>query len=1498
MSGDVFISHASQDDAFVKELREALESHAITVWVDSRNLRGGAKLQPEIDAAIERARQVIVVLSPNTVNSPWVRKEIAKAMEVEKQRAGEGYRVIPLLLPGIEPSALDLWFDVEPVGKPIETEPGGVSVALPAILAALGKQLPTDFQPIKETAQQPVEELILKLTDTKIHEEGGKRRARATATLVYEPADKSAREVESKRRFIFTAPHGVIEAEDIRWYLEEYYLWPIGVFQERAARIETQLPQWGQDLFQAAFASPVAQVALNAWQQAKADGERRFSVFVDSELPEGAGDAEQAIAREAASELLSLPWELLHDGRGFLFHGKHPVLVRRRLPNRLSMEVRPTALPIRVLLVSPRPEEDNRIGYIDHRISAKPLIEAVESLGELVTVSMLEPPTFAALEEALKKAADAKQPFDVIHFDGHGVYDREHGLGALCFEAPNQETILEKRKMESIDAAKLAEVIRDHRIPLVFLEACQSAKTEDDPTASVAAKLLEEGVTSIVAMSHSVLVETAHRFVRAFYHELAQGKRIGAAMIAGQRELHRDTVRGKVMGAGELRLQDWFVPVLYQEAQDPQLITALLPKDVQQLQAKQRRLSLGELPDLPHEFQGRSRELLALERLLHREPYTVVRGQGGAGKTTLAIELARWLVRTRRFRRAAFVSLEQYTDARGVLDSIGRQLLPEGESWSVAQFPDLQQALQPVERALRDRATIIVLDNLESVLPISLESGLQTESPSSSESSEQAEGASSLESRLQAERSSSSDERPPEGGTPNTTPDAITELFALCRKLLDADPATRIVFTSRESLPAPFDNKRREIALGALSRTDAIALVAEVMKQEGLIPKSEDPGGDPQEITDLVEAVNRHARALVLLAREVARTGVRATTENLHQLMAELDKKYPGNRENSLYASVELSLRRLSPETRAQIKPLAVFHGGAQINVLGLMLGAEIETVQNIAKQLIDVGLAEDIGYGHLRLDPALPPYLLREMKAAEQEEARARWAKAMSQLTRFLYEQHFKDAELSARLTLLELLNLMALLQWIQDKATPEDVVGLAQRVEALLANLGRPQAFMQATRVREQAAQDLLEWSHARYLTESANIDRMLERGDLPSAYEAAQQLLQRCLTAGEDSYQDAEYDIAMAHFRLGRVLKKGGAAEAALSLLTEAQQRFQALADAGDIAAERMASGAITENADCLSDLGRWDEAAAAYEEAIRRFEKLDDRRWIAVNKGQLGTVCMLQGRYAEALESYAEARVIFESLGEPKSVAAIWHQIGMVHKNAKQFEQAERANRQSLAIKVQQRDLAGEASSLNELGNLYDAMGRLEEAVKCFQQAADISFKLQGQRYEGFARNNLADTLIKLQRYDEARHELNRAIECKKPYGHAAHLWSTWMILHNLEQATGNQQAAAQARQQAIESYVAYRHAGGQSMEPGAQLCAFAAQAISQGETTELEQALAQLSGAESTPPSGKLLLSNLQAILRGSRDTALADDPNLDYQDAVELQLLLEALNSQ
>lgn len=75
--------------------------------------------------------------------------------EVEQRRKDEGYRVVPLLLPGVELSAPGLWFDDEPVGVKVQVTAGGLSEALPALLAALGERLPDDRQRIVEVAPPP-----------------------------------------------------------------------------------------------------------------------------------------------------------------------------------------------------------------------------------------------------------------------------------------------------------------------------------------------------------------------------------------------------------------------------------------------------------------------------------------------------------------------------------------------------------------------------------------------------------------------------------------------------------------------------------------------------------------------------------------------------------------------------------------------------------------------------------------------------------------------------------------------------------------------------------------------------------------------------------------------------------------------------------------------------------------------------------------------------------------------------------------------------------------------------------------------------------------------------------------------------------------------------------------------------------------------------------------------------------------------------------------------
>ncbi len=1451
----LFISHSSKDDHFVRALRLALADYGQDGWIDSRELRGGDPLWPVIETAIGDASAFVIVVSTDALQSTWAGKELRHALKLQKKRGRDEFPVIPLLLNGTSLGVLEDDFGEEPKYISVSSAAGGIEAKIDDILVALGLREPSDVAPTPQPKAEPLEELVLELTDLKFHEQDGVRRASAHARLVYEPATQGQREVASAQSWRFIAPIGPIEAGELRWYLEKYAIWPSEPFRDRARKVEESLVKWGQLLHEAALPEAHTANVMNAWARIDGLAGRRFSVQVDATLEAGSPAAEVETARESATLLLGLPWELLHDGRAFLFQGAKPVRVRRRLPNTRDLDVPVVATPIRILLVTARPEDEN-CGYIDHRASALPLVEVMEALGGLVHLHVLDPPTLTALREELDRARRIREPYHVVHFDGHGVYDRRAGLGGLCFEDPQDAGRLEKRRHVTVYTSELGPLLSEHRIPLVFLEACQTAQAEK-ASESVASELLKVGVASVVAMSHSVLVETARRFVEAFYDALARGARVGEAMLDGQRTLKDDNFRGRIFGAGELRLEDWFVPVLFQEKDDPQLFLSTPSRRTQDDILTALTNHLGELPAEPETgFIGRSRELLALQRLLRREGqarYAVVRGQGGEGKTALAAEFARWMVRSQQIHRAAFVSVETHSNQRAVIDAIGRQIVKK--EFSAAG--DLEESIKEVERVLTEQPALLVVDNMESILL-----------PPYVETSE----ALSEEARHE-----------------------LDAILKLCRRL-NAKGGTRLVFTSREALPAPFDAERQRRELQQLDREDAVKLVERALNREAAGAGAASDAAR-ESIEQLVEAVHGHARTLALLAPALRSRGVDATRQSLVELMAGMERKFPGSREQSLFASVELSLRRMSPANREKARVLGVFHGAVDLDVLRVMMQWEVEDVGSFAGELIATGLATPNRYNHLTLNPALCPYLRAELGSEERESLSARWVEAMRGYAEFLVQQRSGKIEIAATLTVLELPNLFALLEQVQRAGDAEATIGLATSLFRLLQNAGKPRLLERVAQIRDTAEAELGEsWNHASFQAQRTRIEQQLSDRRFREALDGAQHLLQRARAMGETAYPWADFDLAGACITLARVLKTAGRSEQALPLLEESQERFEAVGrDRSNRAAEGMASACVTERGDCLRDLGRLDEAAAAYEEGIRRDDKRGDDRSVAVGKGQLGTVRLLQRRYEEALEAYEEARERFTRLDEPGTVAATWHQTGSVYQEIGQPEAAEDAYRKSLAIEVRLGNVAGQASTLNQLGNLYDdVLGRPEEAVAFYRQAADKYVELEDEANEGGARNNLGSALRTLRRLDEARQEIRRAIECDERFGHASEPWKTWSILAEIETDAGNATAAEEAKQKAIEGYFAYRRDGGENHYPDGRVCLAVTQRLLAGDRSSATSFLQELA---TNPEAARLLrfIQALQAVVAGSRDRTLADAPDLNYRMTAEILFLIETL---
>jgi hypothetical protein len=87
----VFISYGHDDKKFVQKMAGELAKDNFESWWDFDALKGGHDWQKEIQQGIKRCDFFLVVLTPQSVESEWVNKEITYANEYKK-------KIIPIRL--------------------------------------------------------------------------------------------------------------------------------------------------------------------------------------------------------------------------------------------------------------------------------------------------------------------------------------------------------------------------------------------------------------------------------------------------------------------------------------------------------------------------------------------------------------------------------------------------------------------------------------------------------------------------------------------------------------------------------------------------------------------------------------------------------------------------------------------------------------------------------------------------------------------------------------------------------------------------------------------------------------------------------------------------------------------------------------------------------------------------------------------------------------------------------------------------------------------------------------------------------------------------------------------------------------------------------------------------------------------------------------------------------------------------------------------------------
>ncbi len=249
-------------------------------------------------------------------------------------------------------------------------------------------------------------------------------------------------------------------------------------------------------------------------------------------------------------KLALLPWEFLYDpdsGEYLCFSSSTPLV--RYVDLRRPIEQLPVTPPLRILGMVASPTDLPQLDVEHEKRLVEEAIKVLQGKG-LVELTWLEEQTWSALQEAMWGG-----PWHIFHFVGHGDFEPNSGEGRVAFS--NETTGYQ----EVLAARHLARLLDDHHdLRLAFLNSCEGAKgSEGDPFSGTAATLVRRGVPAVLAMQYQITDKAAIAFSRAFYHAVANGLPVDAAVAAARTAVSINNTL------------EWGTPVLYMRSPDGHL---------------------------------------------------------------------------------------------------------------------------------------------------------------------------------------------------------------------------------------------------------------------------------------------------------------------------------------------------------------------------------------------------------------------------------------------------------------------------------------------------------------------------------------------------------------------------------------------------------------------------------------------------------------------------------------------------------------------------------------------------------------------------------------------------------------------------------------------------------------------------------------------------------------------------------------------------------------
>jgi tetratricopeptide (TPR) repeat protein len=976
----------------------------------------------------------------------------------------------------------------------------------------------------------------------------------------------------------------------------------------------------------------------------------------------------------------STPFSLCHEH----FHLVHSI--ESGLSGFQKSAIEASAPPLKILFVSALPvdlPDEERL--IELEREQELLISAVGELisRQKVVVEFLDIATLEEIEKSLREGQH-----QVVHFSGHGAHreDSLHDSGVLYLED-------ELGRIKAVTGQELAKTLTKFSfIRLVVLSACETARADES---GVAGALLKAGIPAVLGMRYTVGDEAATRFTSSFYQDICAGKSLDYAMFSARNMIYdadMEKIKARKKQDGDsLLVTEWMTPFLFQSQNIRQLLDHNKEHtDIHSFFHKPQNPLVKGAKYIGRGFVGRHKEILNLYRLFREGHRSIcIYGQGGTGKTTLALRFAH------HFEKGAFriIRFDNAITEESILSHLAEAASPSlGEGIkNFVQSPDYDPIAKLnllIEDFLSKQKIIIVFDNFEE-----------------NQIAQQGEERKSQSGKVyQREIHSES---------------LKAFLVHLCNNV---KKSSYILFTTRYLFSEP---AIAPLNLGEMRFSDSFKLLN---RFEKLVQLS------TPEKRQIHQKLGGHPRALELLESCVSHEDIGWVS--VAQRFQEVE-----DQEINQYLFLDMLWNQLTDNDKTALKGASIFRGLTAPEGLMAVINLNQETIKKYLKSLNALSLIylETKQFYIYRLTATF----VQKTKMAENEIISFHVKAA----------KYFEGIEIDeGKHSLLDLLearwHYLQCNEWQNAAAFTCEIIGylyprgyLQLSFELLFGVVGRNRDIDEKTCANLYRLRGILISKLGNYDQALTHYEKSLELIEKAGDIKGVSEILHHI---GNTYYLKCDYDQALENYKkameiaekigyikgssanlfsIGVIFHNKGYYEQAFRNHEKSLEISEKIGDIEMISATWHGIGNI------YFSKGDYGQALKFYEKAMEIKKKVGDIKGIAVSLHGIGNIYYKKGDYDRALELYEESLEIYEILFEKKDISVVLHQIGMIYRDKGNYGQALKQYEKAIEIFEEIGNTEEKVNSLHEIGILYQENGDYDQALSHYEKSME-NFKKIG------------------------------------------------------------------------------------------------------------------------------------------------------------------------